>query len=127
MLHKGNPKPLFHCWINTNFHSTFPIILHKRQIDGADKDPKNKVSVTVRAFARRSERVQWLTRERVQKYPVDFHWVIEMRAAGSGESVVRRDTPISSGVWILLTKRRAQAMLKDSKAKKHNMSDTELR
>lgn len=41
VLHPGLKKPLVHCWINTHFH-TRPLVLHKLEIDGSNKDAKCK-------------------------------------------------------------------------------------
>ncbi len=61
--HTG-PKPLVHFWLNTRFHTQFPLVLEKRQIDGSDKDPKCK------------------------KFPHDFRIVVDLRFAEPHESVL---------------------------------------
>ncbi len=61
--HTG-PKPLVHFWINTRFHSQFPIVLEKQQIDGSDKDLKHK------------------------RFPADFRIVADFRQAEAGEAVL---------------------------------------
>jgi hypothetical protein len=61
--HAG-PKPLVHFWINTRFHSQFPIVMGKQQVDGSDKDPKHK------------------------RFPADFRIVADFRPAEAGESMV---------------------------------------
>lgn len=61
--HTG-PKPLVHFWLNTRFHTHFPIVLEKRQVDGSDKDPKCK------------------------KFPHDFRVVVDLRSAEPHESML---------------------------------------
>ena len=72
IYHRG-PKPLIHFWINTRFHSRFPIVLTKQHIDGAHKDPECKL------------------------FPPDFRLIVSMRPAESGEQMIPMTTPAGAG------------------------------